>query len=112
MPKEKEQKPEYFDFIKTDKTPRPHRVYTTLSDAEKEHLETRRILTGHKSNAAYLRQKIVYADLSDQILMMMEALYGVEPGSQRIDLDEGIKKLWDAVNSYIGNNNNKGENNV
>ena len=102
-----EEKPEYFEFIKTDKTPRPHRVYTTLSDAEKKHFELRRILTGHKSNAAYLRQMVVYADLWDEIFMMMDALNGVEPCSQPIDLDEAMKKLWAAVNSY-----NQGEKNV
>lgn len=92
-----QEKTDYFEFIKTDKTPRPHRVSTNLSEEEKKNLEFRRIIAGHKSNAAYLRQLIVYADLWDEFISTAEYVSDIKPGSQPIDIDEGVKKLWEVI---------------
>jgi len=99
-----EKKPEYFDYIKTKeykdkyKGRRTKKVSTTLTEAEETEFSVRRIMSGHKSNAAFLRQKIVYADLWIDLIRMIEIVNNID-GSEPLDLDEGIKKLWEVVNN-------------
>lgn len=89
-----EKKPEYFEWQKTDKTKRPHRVYTTLSPEEKKSFEFDRITVGHRSNAAYLRQMIIYADLWNDIAEICETL---TPEGEVVDYDKAIPILREMV---------------
>lgn len=94
----------YFEHIKEkSKIKRPNKVSTTLSDEEKKEFELQRILTGHKSDAAFIRQMIVYSDLWVSLVEMARVALGKEEHDLiEIDLDEGIKKLWKIINTYQG----------